>query len=753
MAVGLVAVAWPTVHASALLPLLSLTSVTDGLVVSGVVPLSVQASAAGFSSLQFQVSGQNVGTTITSGACSTSWDTRAMPNGVHTVTAVARDSAGNAVWAPPALVTVLNLGSADTTSPTVTLTAPSNGASVTGTITLSATSVDNVGVTGIWFTLDGATIGTEVSSPQATVSWNSVSTANGTHRIAAAARDAAGNTAVSSAVTITVNNAVTDTTAPSVSLTAPAAGAALTGSVTLTASASDNIGVASVQFTVDGFAVGSADSSTPYQATWNTATSSNGSHVIRAVARDAAGNTTTSGARTVTVSNVSDNAAPSVSLTAPAAGTTVSGTIAVSATASDNVGVKQVQFTLDGAALGPPDTASPYQATWATTGTSNGVHVLRAVATDAAGNSTTSGSRTVTVGNAVDTSAPTITVTSPAPGAGVSGTVTITANASGPSGVASVQFAIDGEEIATDTSSPYRATWSTTRGLNGTHTITAVARDSVGRTRMAPPVQVTVRNLGSGVAGDFNDDGQADLLFRHPSGQLYVWLMDGAELQRATAVTPAGADPLWKVVSTDDFNGDRKTDILWQHSVTGQVYVWYMDGTTMIGGDYLPFASPDWNVAATGDLNGDGKPDIVLQHPQTGQLFGLFLDGITAAGYGPLSPGSAGPGWQIAGMADLDRDGHSDLVWQNFVDGSIYIWYMNGLDAVRGENPTPGATVPAWQIKGVADHNRDGRPDLIWEHATTGQLYLWTLKGSVMVNDRFLAPGQVNVAWQIVGGK
>jgi len=87
-------------------------------------------------------------------------------------------------------------------------------------------------------------------------------------------------------------------------------------------------------------------------------------------------------------------------VTAPANGATVSGTtVAVSATAADNVGVAGVQFKVDGANLGAEDTVSPYSVTWNTTAVANGSHTLTAVARDAAGNTTTAPPVTVTVSN------------------------------------------------------------------------------------------------------------------------------------------------------------------------------------------------------------------------------------------------------------------------------------------------------------------------------------------------------------------
>jgi len=123
---------------------------------------------------------------------------------------------------------------------------------------------------------------------------------NGSHALTAVARDAAGNATTSAAVTVTVSN---DTTPPSVSITAPAGGATVSGAVSVTASASDNVGVAGVQFKLDGTNMGAEVTLSPYSASWNTLTTTNGSHTLTAVARDAAGNTATAAAVTVTVFN------------------------------------------------------------------------------------------------------------------------------------------------------------------------------------------------------------------------------------------------------------------------------------------------------------------------------------------------------------------------------------------------------------------------------------------------------------------
>src|SRR6266850_3316077 len=94
----------------------------------------------------------------------------------------------------------------DTTPPTATVTAPLNGATVNGTISVTATASDNVGVAGVQFLLDGQPLGSEDTAAPYSTTWDSTTAANGTHTVAARARDLAGNLATSTSVSVTVSN-------------------------------------------------------------------------------------------------------------------------------------------------------------------------------------------------------------------------------------------------------------------------------------------------------------------------------------------------------------------------------------------------------------------------------------------------------------------------------------------------------------------------------------------------------------------
>jgi hypothetical protein len=276
----------------------------------------------------------------------------------------------------------------------VTITEPAANSTVGGTIAVSAgvTVVGALTVQAVQFTLDGINLGAEDTNAPYSIQWDTRTATNASHTLSAVGRDGLGTRWTSDAVTITVFN---DKTPPAVKILSPNAGATLTGTSTVTADASDNVGVVGVQFRVDGAALGAEDTTAPYAVSWDTIAASSGSHSLTAVARDAAGNTAISQAVAVTV----DNAPPSVSITAPLGGTTVSGLITLSADASDNVGVAGVRFFAGGVQVGAEDTTAPYSATWDTTTVDDGQYTLTAVARDAVAHTATSSTVTITVSN------------------------------------------------------------------------------------------------------------------------------------------------------------------------------------------------------------------------------------------------------------------------------------------------------------------------------------------------------------------
>jgi hypothetical protein len=170
---------------------------------------------------------------------------------------------------------------------------------VAGTITATATASDNIamGAGGVQFLIDGQPYGALDAAPPYAVSINTANLTNANHVVVARARDAAGNVANSTAITFTVSNAPPpDRVPPSVAVTSPRNGAIVSGTITATVIATDNVGMGAggVQFLIDGRPYGAIDRSAPYTLSINTANLTNTIHTIAARGTDGAGNTASS---------------------------------------------------------------------------------------------------------------------------------------------------------------------------------------------------------------------------------------------------------------------------------------------------------------------------------------------------------------------------------------------------------------------------------------------------------------------------
>jgi Concanavalin A-like lectin/glucanases superfamily/Bacterial Ig domain/Purple acid Phosphatase, N-terminal domain len=273
---------------------------------------------------------------------------------------------------------------AETTPPTVAITTPTSNPTHTASTTpfmLGGTAADNVGVAQVTWANNRGGSGTA----SGTTTWTAAGIAlqPGANVLTVTARDTANNTGAAS-ITVTL----ADTTAPSVALTAPAASATLSGTVTVTATATDAVGVTGVQFKLDGINLGAEDTISPYSVSWNTTTASNGSHTLTAVARDAAENSTTSAAVLVTVSN---DTTPPVISGVSASG--VSSTGATIAWTTNELSDSQVEYgptTGYGSTIGLTSSLVTSHVQALSNLATNTLYHYRAKSRDAAGNLATS---------------------------------------------------------------------------------------------------------------------------------------------------------------------------------------------------------------------------------------------------------------------------------------------------------------------------------------------------------------------------
>ena len=184
----------------------------------------------------------------------------------------------------------------------------------------------------------------------------------------------------------------TDRVVPTGAFTSPAAGN-VSGVVTLTVNAADNDKVASVQFRVDGTNIGAPDTVAPFTMNYDTGALSNGSHTFSAIITDRVGNTSTPSV-SVTVVNV-----PTVVMTGPGNGSSISGSINISANVTSSDPSVSVQFQVDGLNVGSPQTGTgAHSVSYDTHLKTNGAHTFACVVTDTHSNSA-SASVSATVAN------------------------------------------------------------------------------------------------------------------------------------------------------------------------------------------------------------------------------------------------------------------------------------------------------------------------------------------------------------------
>lgn len=422
------------------------------------------------------------------------FDTTSVSDGLYDFRVIATDAAGNQT-----ISTVQSGKRIDNTDPTAAVNAVA--AYVKGTITVGGTASDGgsgLASVALGFRAVGAgswtTLCTSATSPLS-CSLNTTSYAAGQYELQLTVTDNAGNVTTDTDTPFTIDN-----NGPVITMTNP--GSPLSGVELLESTVTDvGSGVASVQYQyklTSGTTWTNACSSSvsPFSCNFNTAALADGTYDFRATGTDALGTSTTSA---TIASRVIDNTAPSaVTITNP--GSPLRGTFTLNATATDTGGgINNVAIQRSPAGANTwtticADTTSPYSCSFDSTTVADGLYDFRAVATDNASNTLASA---VVASRRIDNTPPAVTLTSP--GSPIRATVTLNATSTDAgSGVTSVAFqrsltgANSWTTIATDTTTPYSATFATT-GLNGTYDIRALSTDAAGNTN-ASLVTVVIDN-------------------------------------------------------------------------------------------------------------------------------------------------------------------------------------------------------------------------------------------------------------------
>ena len=236
---------------------------------------------------------------------------------------------------------------------------------------------------------------------------------------------------------------------------------------------------------------------------------------------------------------------------------------------------------------------------------------------------------------------------------------------------------------------------------------------------------------------DFAGNGNSSILWRDTSGNLAMWQMNGPAIQGVTTYNPVPST--FHVAGTGEFNANGMGDILFEDPA-GNLSISFMNGSQITSTQFLATLPSGWVIAGT-----DRRAAIFLRNTVTGDVGVWVLKGTTIAQQVDL--GSVPLNWTIAGIGDFDGNGSSDILWQNTA-GDVGIWLMEtDPNLVKILSAQVLGTVPAkWSIAHTGDYSGSGKADVLWVD-NTGNVAAWFMNGtsiSAVVNY-----GNIGTSWAV----
>jgi len=233
---------------------------------------------------------------------------------------------------------------------------------------------------------------------------------------------------------------------------------------------------------------------------------------------------------------------------------------------------------------------------------------------------------------------------------------------------------------------------------------------------------------------DYSDDQRSDILWHHStSGELWLWPMNGAEKLPETRLATV-EDTRWKIRGLGDQTGDGQADVLWRHNASGEIYLWPMSGGTPLDPIYVATVDTAYDIVGTGDFDGDGRSDILWRNQSAGDVWVWLMDGASRVDQVYLD--TVEPEYSVKGVGDVDGDLKADIIWYGTA-GDVWVWLMEGGTWI--EQSLVGAVADTnYRIEAVADFNRDGMMDLLWWNAAQGDVWIWTMNGAAAESETFV---------------
>ena len=427
------------------------------------------------------------------------WDTNYMPeDNISSIYAYIYDFSENYQVIGPISVTINNQDAPDITYPQGTIVNPASGSTVNGVVDIEVNVFDNIGVSKVNFFINGDSSFCDTIPPY-NYNWDTtLENEDQNHIINIDVIDLSGNKTSLYPVAVYVDNLEEpDVTPPNIVIYEPAANQTVFGVVDILTIVTDNDSVSKVEFYQNYELVGT-DLTASYTYSWNTLIEDDDTeHIWFAIAYDAYGNLSQSDPIIFKVDNF-DGIPPNGLITYPYAGQNVSAIVTIQAEASDDVGVDNIQFSINDSIVFI-DNETPFEYSWNTLNyLEDQEHQLTIVISDFNNNVYETGLFVTVDNNPIpgnDNIYPFASILNPVSGQTVSDTVSVVGFATDNYQIDQVQFFLDNEIVATLIDTPYTFFWNTLELADSSeHVLTMTAEDQSGNTTTAQPVLVIISN-------------------------------------------------------------------------------------------------------------------------------------------------------------------------------------------------------------------------------------------------------------------
>ncbi len=243
--------------------------------------------------------------------------------------------------------------------------------------------------------------------------------------------------------------------------------------------------------------------------------------------------------------------------------------------------------------------------------------------------------------------------------------------------------------------------------------------------------------------GDFDGDGEPDVLLRETaaarSGPLTSktraggWILATLDGKKITSegevdLTP---DADFEVISTDDFDGDGKADLLLRNAVDGRWLLYLLDSQTVKSEIFLDLSANLNDVpVGTSDFDNDGRADVLLRRANgSWLLYTLDSDGRATLRKPKITRNRR---FTVQAVADFDGDGFTDVLVRH-ADGSWFLYLLDGKKVRRKGDPGMSKDTD-FTLQSHADFNGDGKADALLRNAD-GTWFLYSLDGLQIVSE------------------